>query len=55
MDSPKCSYADSDLYVRMPTNPPLVDAKAETLLELCEKGDAILEPISPIIDNWLLH
>ena len=35
----------------MPTDPPLVDPKIETLPELCEKAGDTLEPIFPMIDS----
>ena len=55
MDSPGCNNADSDWYMRMPPNPPLVYLKVEIPPELCEEEDVILELALTVIDNWLLH
>ena len=42
---------DTEWYVRMSTNPPLVEPKVEMLLELCEEEGATLEATLPVIDN----
>ena len=47
--------AEIDWSMRMPTDPPLVDPKAEKLPELCEEEVATLEPTFPVIDNQLPH
>ena len=41
--------------MRMQTNPPPVDPKVETPLELQKQEDTILEPIFAVIDNQLPH
>ena len=38
---PRCNNADIDLYMRIPSNPSLVDPKGEMLLDLDDE-DAIL-------------
>ena len=55
MDSSECNDADIDWYMRMPTNPPLVDSWVEMPLKLCEEEDVILDPIPSETDNQLLH
>ena len=52
---PRCSNADVDWYVRMPTDPPLFDPKVEMLPELFEREGATLEPTFPMIDSQLVH
>ena len=37
MVAPKCNKADSDCYMRKPTDPPWVGPKAGKLLGLCEE------------------
>ena len=39
--------------MRMPTEPPPVDPKVETLPQLCEEKDATLELTSAVIGNLL--
>ena len=51
VDFPRCNNADTDWYVRMPTDPPLFDSKVEMLLKLCKKECAILVPAFPTIDS----
>ena len=46
-------YADIDWYVRMPTDSPPADPKAERLPQLCEEEDATLEPTFHVIDSHL--
>ena len=55
MDSPRCNNSDIDRYMTMPTYLPPVDHKGETLLELSEEEDAILEPTFPTRDNQFPH
>ena len=45
----------ADWYVRMPTDPPVVDTRNKTQPKLCEETDATLEPAFPVRDSWLLH
>ena len=42
MDFPECNKGDINWFVRMPTDPPLVDPKAGKLPGQCKKGDATL-------------
>ena len=51
MDSPECSHADTDWYVKIPTNQSPFDPQGKMLLQLCKGGDAILGPISPRTDH----
>ena len=55
IDSPK--YRNANIYwdFRIPTNPPSIDPKAETMLELWKEKDAILELIFPIMDKQFPH
>ena len=55
MDSPRCNEADTKWYIRMPSNPPLVNPRDETLLQLCEEENAILELTFLTKDKWLPH
>ena len=48
-----CNSTDIDGHMKVPTNPLPVDPKGETLLDLCEKEDAILEATVLMIDNQL--
>ena len=44
--SQKCHNADTDWYMRMPTNSPPFKVKVEMLLKLCKDQDTILGPSS---------
>ena len=55
MDYLECNNGDTDWYVRMPIDPPLVDPKARKLPGQCEERDATLELGFPMIENWLLR
>ena len=52
MDIQKHNNADIDWYVRMPTDPPLVDTKVETLTRLCQEEGATLEPTFPVVVSF---
>ena len=52
MDFPRCDNVGIDCYMRMPTDPPLVDLKAEMLPEICEEEGATLEPYFPLIVSF---
>ena len=48
-----CKNADIDWYVRMPSDPPLVDPKVERLLQLYKEEDITAKPTFSVIDNWI--
>ena len=51
----RCNNADTDWYVRMPTDSPLVAPKSEMPFELCKDEEDILEPTIFSIDSLLPH
>ena len=55
MDFPECNKADIDWYVKMPTDPSLVDHKASKLPGQCKEGDATLGLAFPMIESQLQH
>ena len=48
-----CTNADTDWYMGMPTNTGPGTPNVETILQLYEGQDAILEPFSPMTNNQL--
>ena len=52
---PRFQRTDIDWYMRMPTDPPLVNPKVEMLLELCDEEDATLKLTFLFIVSQLPH
>ena len=50
-----CNNSETDEYLRMVTNPNLVEPEAEMPLKLFKEEDAITEPISPYEADHLLQ
>ena len=51
MDPTKCSNADIDWYMKMPTISPPAGPKVEMSLKLWKEEYAILKPLYPMTDN----
>ena len=54
-DFPSGNSTDTDWYLRMPMDPPLVDPKDEMQPELCEEASATQEPTDLEIVGFHIH